>query len=876
MVWHPDCYEQYTGNRVFGSKAKFKTLCDAGLVACLHGGHIDPSKSDLYFYSQTRVVRKKSTGAAGAGAAWGVKGDYETADTAKVLKMVRLVGEHFKLIIGNEYAVIQEDLSELPGSLYSIRVPGGSLWVRKDLFVDVAAGFPKKIIAISSHDVIKKGNTYTATKLAGVIYDITLPNDTTYRASISLFEDWHPYMVEVIDTDDGKFHIGAAYTVDGETATEYLLKGTERSFPWFNKKHFRKDAEVPSDQQPFYVRCTNHAFSGGKLNQNQVFLVESSDKDNYVLAGAGTFEKTRFTPVSGDERIVKCIDADFQNITPETELVQGAIYVRDETRDRGGKSEDIFLAGFTFSYGAYRFEYVDRDTKEMKAVLEEAAHQAKTQMEKADTAANAMNAAQAAESLKPIIKKMVNDAVATGIDKNKMAEDIALKVLDKVQSVIVTTVEIKLPDGATQNIGVQHKQFPILLKAVAARVNVWLAGPSASGKTTAAIQVAKALNLPFKFTGAVGDAYALLGYNDAQGRYVRTQFREAWEHGGVFLWDEVDASDPNALLAFNAALANDMAPFPDGIIQKHKDCVLVAAANTFGHGATHEYVGRLKMDAAFLKRFAFLSWDYDDNLEMATAPNKEWTKRVQQVRKMVQTSGLRVLVTPRESYIGAQLLAAGIPQITVEDMTIRSGMTVEQWKSINNPSIAGSRVDVQAYLAGSPMSMRRKVANDLQVRSVNIYVSTTCAGIISAANMLKRGSTIIALLQFLQMQQIAVELYLLAETHGRTDGDFVQVIQVESHPLNLSTASFAIAHPAFARQITYAVAYKLDGFNGHWGRARGETGTSKKYQQLLADEIGLLPDDIYVPAASYYDSDIMNSPDKWLEKQIIKIKKEQL
>lgn len=275
------------------------------------------------------------------------------------------------------------------------------------------------------------------------------------------------------------------------------------------------------------------------------------------------------------------------------------------------------------------------------------------------------------------MKKVVGDMM------NVTADQVVKSVLDNINSVTVKRIEIQdQKSGEVRDMGLQHKQFPILLKSAIARVNVWMAGPSASGKTTAAVNVAKALKLPFHYTGAVGDPYALLGFKSVNNELVRTAFREAWEHGGIFLWDEVDASDPNALLAFNAALANGNAPFPDGCIDKHKDCILIAAANTWGFGATTEYVGRLKMDAAFLKRFAFLAWDYDDQLELSTAPNKEWTMRVQAIRKKVQAKGLRVLVTPRESYIGAQLLEAGIPQNIVEEMTIRSGMTPEQWAQI--------------------------------------------------------------------------------------------------------------------------------------------------------------------------------------------------
>lgn len=267
-----------------------------------------------------------------------------------------------------------------------------------------------------------------------------------------------------------------------------------------------------------------------------------------------------------------------------------------------------------------------------------------------------------------------------------LQETVIAKVLERVQEEIHIPHRVEVTIASrdeTIDVGVQHKQFPTLLKALAAHTNVWLAGPSGSGKTTAAIAAAKALGLEFRYTGAVNDSYALMGYNDVHGKYVRTVFRDAWENGGLFLWDEVDASDPNALLAFNAALANGHAPFPDGVIPKHERCLIVAAANTWGHGATHEYVGRMKLDAAFLKRFSFLSWDYDEDLELATAPNMQWTRRVQSLRAKVLKKGLRVLVTPRESYIGAQLLAAGIPQDEVEKMTVRSGMTDDQWKEIS-------------------------------------------------------------------------------------------------------------------------------------------------------------------------------------------------
>src|SRR5580658_3509827 len=117
-------------------------------------------------------------------------------------------------------------------------------------------------------------------------------------------------------------------------------------------------------------------------------------------------------------------------------------------------------------------------------------------------------------------------------------------------------------ETVTRNVGKTHKQFDILLKLCAAHsssptpVNIWITGPAGSGKTKAAEQVSEALGLNFYFCGAIAEPYSLLGYMDASGKLVRTAFREAYEHGGIFLLDEVDGSSANALLSFNAALAN--------------------------------------------------------------------------------------------------------------------------------------------------------------------------------------------------------------------------------------------------------------------------------------------------------------------------------
>lgn len=313
------------------------------------------------------------------------------------------------------------------------------------------------------------------------------------------------------------------------------------------------------------------------------------------------------------------------------------------------------------------------------------------------------------EKAKRILEKsepLINENVSTETDLAKAIADAISKYqkpveagineklvieLIKKHSLAPTVTEIFLRDPVTldvKDLGKQHQMFGTLLTVLTAKdsngysLNVWLTGPAGSGKTTAARECARALDKQFYFTGAMDNQYGLSGFIDAGGKVVRTPFRECYETGGVFLWDEVDACSPNALLWANAALANHHCAFPDKIVERHKDCIVIAAANTWGLGATNDYVGRMKLDAAFIDRFVQISWDIDEALESATCGNEGWSRIVQKVRKNVKAKGMKVVVSPRSSYYGAALLAAGLSLDHVTKMTLRKAMTDDQWESV--------------------------------------------------------------------------------------------------------------------------------------------------------------------------------------------------
>lgn len=252
----------------------------------------------------------------------------------------------------------------------------------------------------------------------------------------------------------------------------------------------------------------------------------------------------------------------------------------------------------------------------------------------------------------------------------------------------VRTVEIKR-EGAPlpENLGLQHKQFPELLRLIGARkpngdrLSIWIWGPAGSGKTRAAREAAKALNLPFYIHGAAMSEHKYVGFIDAAGRTHDTGFRAAWTGGGVCLFDEADASSVEAFLAINAGLAGDYMDFPGEAapVKRHADCVLIVCANTQGHGADRQYSGRMKQDGATLDRFVRLHWEIDETLERKLLPGfGDWVSRVQTVRAKAKARNLEVIISPRASENGAALIAAGFSPEQAADMTYLSGLRPEQ------------------------------------------------------------------------------------------------------------------------------------------------------------------------------------------------------
>ncbi len=320
--------------------------------------------------------------------------------------------------------------------------------------------------------------------------------------------------------------------------------------------------------------------------------------------------------------------------------------------------------------------------------------EAKQTFETASTSTNGRVNSDAAAPL-----ELLRKTIGSSVDANQVREIVDTTIKEKANAIAaelkdlispVTRIQLIAPNGeAKEVVGSVHPNFPLLLKMAQARdadghhVNIFLSGEASSGKTTACKQLAKALERKWYFNGAISMPHEMLGFIDAGGNYHRTPFRDAYEYGGIYTFDEVDRSDPVALLAVNPHLANGVATFPDGQIKRHKDCLIICTANTWGDGANADYCGATKLDAAFMSRFpARLSWNIDKAFEMSIAGNETWAQRVQGARAKAQAAGLKVMIDVRMTLAGAALIASGLSEQEAAEATYLANITPDQRRMI--------------------------------------------------------------------------------------------------------------------------------------------------------------------------------------------------
>lgn len=242
----------------------------------------------------------------------------------------------------------------------------------------------------------------------------------------------------------------------------------------------------------------------------------------------------------------------------------------------------------------------------------------------------------------------------------------------------------------------KHERVGLVKKVMLRRAYAFLYGSPGAGKTHLIESLAEDMELPFVLITCANDMLKseLVGSRSPiTGDYYRTKFRDAWEHGGVVLFDECGLAPGAFLNVLNAGMSQKIMLFPDGeTVRMHENCFLLFADNSNLRGNDPLFPERNDVGGAFRNRLTYVSFAYDENLErkiiikiMGDRRGNKWAGTVQKMR-LKMTAKLKdtpVFVSPRFAYKAAQWFIDGIEWSDVLDMELFEGIESDVKAMVN-------------------------------------------------------------------------------------------------------------------------------------------------------------------------------------------------
>lgn len=201
-----------------------------------------------------------------------------------------------------------------------------------------------------------------------------------------------------------------------------------------------------------------------------------------------------------------------------------------------------------------------------------------------------------------------------------------------------------------------HEQLKRFIEA--GMRNIWMVGPAGCGKSTMARMTAKELNLPYLCIscGIGTSATEFLGYKYPTRE--STKFAEYYAKPSIILIDEMTALDPAVGQVLNAALANDEIETTTGLVSRNPECIIIATSNTFGSGASRQYVANNQLDASTIDRFIGGIIEVDYSVDYESQYDVDVVNYVWKLRECIKACNIRRIASTRMIQSGTRMKKA--------------------------------------------------------------------------------------------------------------------------------------------------------------------------------------------------------------------------
>ena len=170
--------------------------------------------------------------------------------------------------------------------------------------------------------------------------------------------------------------------------------------------------------------------------------------------------------------------------------------------------------------------------------------------------------------------------------------------------------------------------------------------------------LAKELNIPYLCIscGIGTSSTEFIGYKYPTRE--STKFAEYYSKPSIILLDEFTALDPAVAQICNAALANDEIETTTGTVYRDPNCIIIATSNTYGGGASRQYVANNQLDASTIDRFigGIIEVNYSEEFE--SQYDKEVVEYVKDLRSIIKQYEFRRIASTRMIQAGCALKKA--------------------------------------------------------------------------------------------------------------------------------------------------------------------------------------------------------------------------
>jgi hypothetical protein len=199
-------------------------------------------------------------------------------------------------------------------------------------------------------------------------------------------------------------------------------------------------------------------------------------------------------------------------------------------------------------------------------------------------------------------------------------------------------------------------------------------------------------------------------------------------------------------------------------------------------------------------------------------------------------------------------------------------ITMPSSRSVWESALAGGFPDIPAYLAGQPLNMRTKIKQQTASAPLAIMVDLGISAGITAHQVRNRGVAILALVRALSAHR-PIELWAMdfgaADERGGWGKSNCVIVaaKIETSPLDLSSACYALTHPAFVRNVLFGLEERYHNFIGGWPFSIGRALSRHEMEVLCAPMWPHVSETLALPGLHLADQS-MTDPESWLKCQL--------